>query len=392
MSTFNKISLQRIISSVSVFSLLVGTAFLTSCEDEIEINAPYDEVTVVIGLLDANDQTHLVKINKLFVGEDNALTLAKDRGQAEYGEDLVAVVKEYDYNALSRDTTETNNSWTLTDTLITNKESGDFFYPEQKVYKFDARLKRPDYANEVYPLYKIEITRPDGEIVSAWTPIVQVPVINGVANIDAVLTNYNAIRTTGVPFMTSTNVNPNVTFNTLFPVNTKGMEMKLSFHWSDVDNNNNVVESRSIELPLGTQTVGTVAKTGTERDERSFKVGGEAFYQAVALATQPINDVPVAVRRPDSANVQIEVWMSGEELQTFIDLNSPSQTLLEEKPAYTNIENGLGVWSSRTHLKAESRINQASMNELLEALKLGLTGDRGFCDNLAPIGSPESCL
>jgi hypothetical protein len=105
----------------------------------------------------------------------------------------------------------------------------------------------------------------------------------------------------------------------------------------------------------------------------------------------PILSTDLAKRQPDSANIQLDLWLAGEELQTFIDLNSPSQTLLEEKPAYSNVDNGLGVWSSRTNLSVGLKISQASMNELIDALELGLTGDRGFCDNEAPLGSPDAC-
>lgn len=389
LSTFSTSKLFQL-AALLIF-IIAGTLTLSSCEDEIEINAPYEEVTVVVGLLDPNEDVHFVKINKLFAGEDNALALAKDRGEAEYGEEITAIVEEYDYNALSNDTVATNRSWLLTDTIVSAKDSGIFYYPEQTVYKFEARLKRPDYNNEVYPLYKLSVNRPDGTEVSSWTPVVQVPITNGVTVIDAVVTNLNGYRNSGVGFMNSTTVNPSVRFNILPPVFTKGLEMNLIFNWRDFDASNNLLADRSVEIPMGTQSVGTVAKTGNQRQDQTFRISGEAFYEAVAANTTPILSSEAVKRQPDSASIELNLWLAGEELQTFIDLNSPSQTLLEEKPAYTNIENGLGVWSSRTNLSVDLKMSQASMNELIDALELGLTGDRGFCDNEAPVGSPESC-
>ena len=53
-----------------VFNFFV--LLFTSCETEFDVNADGDEIIVVYGLLDSSKDTQFVKINKAFLGEDDA--------------------------------------------------------------------------------------------------------------------------------------------------------------------------------------------------------------------------------------------------------------------------------------------------------------------------------
>ena len=58
--------------------LLTGIAFLmTACENEVELNAPYKELGVIYGLINAEDDTLSVRIQKTFLGEGNANDMAQ---------------------------------------------------------------------------------------------------------------------------------------------------------------------------------------------------------------------------------------------------------------------------------------------------------------------------
>jgi hypothetical protein len=49
----------------------------------------------------------------------------------------------------------------------------------------------------------------------------------------------------------------------------------------------------------------------------------------------------------ESDYLEFIVYAGGEALQTFMAVNSPSNSLVQERPLYTNINNGLGVFSCR---------------------------------------------
>jgi len=48
--------------------LLLFSVFFLSCETDFDVNAEWQDVTVVFGLLDPNNEDQLIKINKAFLG------------------------------------------------------------------------------------------------------------------------------------------------------------------------------------------------------------------------------------------------------------------------------------------------------------------------------------
>lgn len=71
-----------------IFSLsaiaAISLAFLSSCETDVDLTAPYASTTVVFGLLDPQADTQFVKITKTFLGDGNLNDYAMIRDSSEY--------------------------------------------------------------------------------------------------------------------------------------------------------------------------------------------------------------------------------------------------------------------------------------------------------------------
>jgi hypothetical protein len=78
----------------------VFAVILTSCETDFDVNAEWEEVTVVYGLLDAGDEmeTQQIKISKAFLGKMDALQMAQyaDSINFKQGELAVKVIRVKD--------------------------------------------------------------------------------------------------------------------------------------------------------------------------------------------------------------------------------------------------------------------------------------------------------
>lgn len=119
------------------FLFLVATAsvfIFSGCETDIDINADYEDITVVYSAINPSDTTHYIKINKAFSGESNALDLAANADNFTYAADELAVaVEEYDENY------DLVNTYTVTRTENeVPKESGIFDNSTNVLYKFTA--------------------------------------------------------------------------------------------------------------------------------------------------------------------------------------------------------------------------------------------------------------
>ncbi|MFH0864943.1 MAG: hypothetical protein V1904_02020, partial [Bacteroidota bacterium] len=138
------------------------SSFIYSCSTDFDINAGWEDITVVYCLLNQTDSVHYVKINKAFLGAGNALTMAANPDSCTYGNNLEVSMEEWIDNVYKR-------TLNFDTTTIYNKEPGVFYYPEQVVYKC------PDYLDTLdqNAIYKLNIkNKKSGKLIYSQTPLV----------------------------------------------------------------------------------------------------------------------------------------------------------------------------------------------------------------------------
>ena len=64
--------------------LIIIVIAFTSCETDFDVNADWEETTVIYGLLDAGTELQQVKISKAFLGEMDALQMAQYADSVNY--------------------------------------------------------------------------------------------------------------------------------------------------------------------------------------------------------------------------------------------------------------------------------------------------------------------
>ena len=106
---------------------------LVSCKKSLDVNADWKDVTVVYGILNQSDTIHYIKITKAFLGPGDALEYAKNPDSSNYPDILKVSLNEYTNGNPGR-------KIMLRDTLITNKDSGIFYFPVQKLFYSKEKL------------------------------------------------------------------------------------------------------------------------------------------------------------------------------------------------------------------------------------------------------------
>ena len=101
-----------------------------SCETDFDVNAAWEETTVVFGLLDAGKELQQIKIGRAFLGEMDALQMAQHADSTNYP-DSVLDVKIYKWNG-----TALQDSISLTYSTIVR--DGDIFNDNIVVYEFPS--------------------------------------------------------------------------------------------------------------------------------------------------------------------------------------------------------------------------------------------------------------
>lgn len=343
------------------FLLIIITA--VGCNTDFSVNGEYEETPIVHMLLDPNDQFHFLKVNKTFLGDGNANTFAAV-ADSSYFNIVEATIEEVVGGSVNRD-------WTLYDTVIDNKTPGVFYYPEQKLYCFEADLNddglnSQDKQNKIY---RINIKINNGKhVVTGQTSLVRDVGISfpsqnqqlGFAESDVPTNGY---RTQSISFSKGTGA----IFNG-----------KIKFDYRETTSSG--TETKSILWNLGSLNEEDITVSTP-----SFSANGELFYELIR------NRVPVDgnVTRRTPYAFELLITAGSEDLRTYMLVNEPTSSLAQNKPTFTNVSGGLGIFSARTTVSqlkyvinsSNPNIRALNVNSTRELCEGQYTYDLGFCSN-----------
>jgi len=307
--------------------LLLVTIFFSSCETDVDINAQWQETTIVYGLFNQQDDIHYLRINKAFLG-GNALQVAKIADSSSYSGILEVKMEGLQGNQV----VQTINYDTVT---ITNKDTGMFYNPYMLVYKATAALN-PNL------LYRLTIRNTQsGKEVSAQTRLIQ---------------NFSITKP---PSGGKANFTRN--FSTVMEwsngINAKRYEAYLRFYYSEIPAGTNDTIHKFMDWALGSRFAETTSGGGTQ----SIDISNNGFYDFISNSIKPqqFNGKRLA------GSVDFIVVAGGEEYDTYMRVNGPSYSLVQDRPEYTNIENGFGLLSSRYTVAKNRRLHPLAEDEII---------------------------
>jgi hypothetical protein len=310
------------------------------CSTDIELNAPYDRTPVVFGLLDAAQDTQWVRINRTWLGDGNQFDAALVADSSEYpAEDLTVTVQERMGNSAG-------TVWNLVDTVIENKsDQGIFYAPSHQMWYFVPQGGLNTDAE--YDL-SIDIASDDDEIRSTTNMIAEQ--IGNITQPPPGVNNFK-LGFASPGFVTTY---PDITFKWSSTAGASRYDITVFIHviervWNDLAHTDLLEErERVVEWNIG--TLNTDDDEGGEVLQK--EVSGSRFYSTLAtqLEADPyitrvlgVWDEQVQIARA----VDFVLTIANEELSTYLEVNAPVTGVIQERPEYTNISGGLGLFAAR---------------------------------------------
>ncbi len=325
----------------NIFHLIMPVLLLTilgGCETDIDVTADWKDITIAYGLISQNDSVHFVKVNKAFLGEGNALTYAQIADSSSYGDDISVVIIEKANNGSTR-------TFNCDTTSVYNKEPGIFYYPKQIVYKAEFRI--PSDVNAKEYTYFLEITnKKSGKVITSQTPLVKDFSIEtprpGQQSIDFISENNQKIK--WISAKDGRRYNVSIRF------------------WFDEVINLYDTTQRYIDWDFSS------VKSSTIQGNETLEILYDPFnFYTICSNLIPYRDDrenSVTSRLADRAEFRFAV--AGDELNTYMEVNEPSYSIVQEKPEYTNINNGIGLFSCRYTKSASVLIGTRTEERLIE--------------------------
>ena len=85
----------------------------------------------------------------------------------------------------------------------------------------------------------------------------------------------------------------------------------------------------------------------TSGEEVESYYAGSTFYAALESYVAYDDETESLVIDRYTGSVDFYVYAGGTELATYMEVNEPSSSIIQDRPEYSNIKNGIGIFSSR---------------------------------------------
>jgi len=304
--------MKKIYLILSVFSIV-----FVACETDFDVNNTWEEVTVVYGLLDAGDGKELqqIKISKAFLGTMDALQMA------QYADSI-----NFDPNDLDVKIVRIKNNGvtdTVTLSAVTIIRDGNIFNDTIIIYEFlnDNFLK----SDSEYELVITNIN--SGNVVTSRTEL---------------LSGFSFSNLNGEGFLfgfISTALEPEFSFSSgmikWIPIdNGKIYQIDLLIHYTE--------ENTAGGTPVSKQLV--FSQNLVSDNEDVLRIEGEDFFNFLSINLEKDD---TKIRRLRDKCIDVVMTVGSENLDTYIKVNRPITGIVQERPYFTNINNGIGLFSSR---------------------------------------------
>ncbi len=316
---------------ISTLLAVIFILSLTSCETDFNPNADPKDITVVYGLLNQRDTFTYLKINKAFLGNASAYEMAQNEDFSSYGTDLDVNMDEL----LNGSVTKTYHFDTTT---IYNKEPGIFYAPQQVLYKCktynpESPINDSLKSDRVYNL--IIKNKKTGKIISANTTLV-----------DKFSIRRPSENTSSIEFVLPTSTIPGkAKIEWLSARGGKRYQVTMCIHYFE-SKNGSLNEPKNLLVNLGTQT----RKSFEGNTEMELEYLGLTYYESLKNNLVWSTTANTITRTPGI--IEFVISVASDDLSTYIEVNEPSNSIVQVRPEFTNISNGIGIFSSRFNTQA----------------------------------------
>jgi hypothetical protein len=304
-----------------LFFLVLFLPLLHSCKNDLNVNAEWKDITVVYGLLNQNDSIHYVKITKAFLGEGDALSFAKIADSSNYPDKLDVKVEEWRFTSSSD--SALMHTYVLDTVSIMNKDSGIFYYPTQLVYYFKTKL-------DTTRTYKLNIVnRQTGKVVYSSCKLIQrftikKPIQGSQANI-----------LPGKPI-------PTVNFMSAYYGRRYQLNIRMFYDEYHRSRGIDTIRNLSVDWIVFDNEVSPVLDGTNEFTINNFP--GDGLYSTLAKKLKPVYTSDTSRH---ATYVDYIFTVASDDLNTYMDVTEPSNTIVQERPSFSNIVNGIGLFTSR---------------------------------------------
>lgn len=332
----------RKVHNFLLFTLL--SAGLIACSNDFEILAPHRDLPLVYSLLDPVDSVHYVRIEKTFAGEANALEMASVIDSLYYKNVQVQIERWRDRSFAE--------SFTLDEIENIPKDTGLFAHSENQLFQLHQVI---DPLSE----YKLIVEIDDiGLTLESNTRIV--------SGVKLIKPGFNQ------PRFSFANLDLNTEVEWLTTQNSRLYFLQFHLQYLEITEHHDTVSK------MADWTIGHFISEHRDGGQRmETMIPNRRFFQWMASKIPPADANQKRIIPLECLDISFTI--GGEELYTYLEINQGEHNPMISQPVYTNINNGIGLFSSRTTQKISGKgLTYATIDSVSHGQ---YTSQLGFADS-----------
>lgn len=317
--------------------IFISIVILSSCNNDVEIFIEGEEATVVYGYIDCDADTNYLKITKSFVGDATQLAPQYSASNYDYKLDVRLVGKfaksPGHVTEVVLDTTSVYKPYDP-DGLFYSGRNQVLYYTTEKFLE-----------NEEYQLI---IKRNDGVVVTS-----RIVTISG-----------STIRRPIYNISFESDYSNQIQWSTNIPLDLAAYyEVIGYFHYKEIESEGSTDTVRhTMKWFMG---AGTGEELYNSADKRLFiNYTPSSFYSNLASTDNMTGEQSDYIQR-FAEGFEIIITATGDELYNYILIQNSGSAIIDT-PEYTNIENGVGIFSSRSVCSKLFPLNEQTINTLVK--------------------------
>lgn len=307
--------MNTVMKNLLLLGFLLALA-LTSCNNDLNVNADYKESAIVYGILRPSQDTQWVRIHRSYMGDQGAQGGSNNPDSIYFNQlDVKVLVKK---NGSVQNTIQL-----VRDSTSRELDEGYFTSDGFHLYRFQDPI-------DIDAKYEIEIIKPDSSLVYGETPIVK--------NMSLVSPGFNRLNFAG----------PNgQDIEVTSPENGRIFQGFIRFHYKEQNRFNYTdTVSKYIDYQLNTQYSNSIDGTGVNISQN---VNYTAFFGFLKTQLTPDPNVNRFFKSCD-----IYMQCGADDFATYLNVTKPSSGIVQDRPNFTNLTNGLGIFSSINDLQTKN--------------------------------------
>lgn len=316
---------------------------LAGCGNEVDLIAPHEDIPSLFCVLNQNDSSHYVRLERSFAGPKNAYEMALEHDSIYYPSAEVWL-EAWKNNSLL-------TSYIFEETDSVPKDSGIFHFNSPQMFVATGSL---DPSAEY--LLKARIPQSGKELES------RTRLVDGLRVIKPEYTR---------PSINFSAYNNYLEIEWISTTAARIYFLELRFNYLNVTGRDTTLEQ--VKWPIAHYV--SSSAVGGERMESA--VFHQNFYKFVSthIPKPSSGQKRIALKKA----IDILFTIGGEELYTYMQVYDPDHGSMSEKPVYSNITNGIGIFSSRYQKEVTGK---ALTYPSIDSLAYGqFTKELGFVDS-----------